>query len=68
MKYMLQVERIRTDIGFVTIEADSPEEAERKYLEPKVDEEVIFDDEIDWDDTMCCDEYQIISVEREGDE
>ena len=52
MLYTLEITRIRRDVGHVQIEADSPEEALRKYWEPDFDkgEDFIFDCDIDWYD------------------
>lgn len=49
-KYTLKITRTRTDIGYVAIEAESKEDALRKYYYPDSSkgEYVIFDDEIDW--------------------
>lgn len=50
MKYKLKITRTLTDVGFIEIEADSAEDAKRKYFYPTHDERIIFDDEIDWHD------------------
>lgn len=51
MEYVLKIRRTRTDVGYVTIEADNPDEALRKYWEPDYSkgEDAIFDDEIEWE-------------------
>ena len=62
MKYRLTIKRTREDFGSVEIEAQNAEEAERKYLNPNWDEELIFDDEIEWDEDDG--EYEVIDVEE----
>lgn len=64
-KYTLTILRTSYDIGKVTIEAESPEDAERKYFHPKVDEDVVFDDMIDWDWQWDNNEYTITNIEEE---
>lgn len=48
--YTLKITRTRMDIGYITINAESEEDALRKYYYPDSSkgEYVIFDDEIDW--------------------
>lgn len=50
--YKLKITRTRVDYGYVLIEAASDDDAIRKYFEPDINkgEDLIFDDEIDWDD------------------
>lgn len=52
MVYTLEITRTRRDVGHVQIEADSPEEALRKYWEPDFGkgEVFIWDCDIDWDE------------------
>lgn len=61
MKYRLTIKRTREDFGTVEIEAESIEDAERRYLNPNWDEEIIFDDEIEWDEDDG--EYEVTDVE-----
>lgn len=51
-EYALKITRTRTDVGYVTIPAESEEDALRKYWVPEVNkgEHLIFDDEINWFD------------------
>ena len=64
MKYKLLIERKITHIGSVEIEAESKEDAERKYWEPdyRKEEEIIFDSEIDWDEIGA--DYEIVRIEE----
>lgn len=64
MKYKLLIERKITHIGSVEIEAESKEDAERKYWEPdyRKGEEIIFDSEIDWDEIGA--DYEIVKIEE----
>lgn len=64
MKYRLTIKRTREDFGTVEIEAESVEDAKRKYFEPDYSkgEEVIFDDEIDWDEDDY--DYELTDVEE----
>lgn len=59
-KYTLTIRR--TDIGTVTIEAESAEDAERKYWCPKDDEPLIMDDEIEWYYEQA--EYEVSNIEE----
>ena len=68
MKYRLEIMRRATDIGYVEVEAESREDALRKYFEPDISkgEELIFDSDIDW---SCDTEYEYdAEVECEYDE
>lgn len=65
MIYTLKIRRTILDEGTVDIEADSLKEAKRKYFEPKWNEDLIFDDEIDWEE--CNRQYEIIyATKKEG--
>ena len=68
MVYTLTINRTIEYIGTVEIEAESKEDAERKYLNPdyRKGEYLIFDDEIDWDDVGA--EYHIDSIEEKVNE
>lgn len=67
MKYKLLIERKITHIGSVEIEAESKEDAERKYWEPDYSkgEEIIFDSEIDWDEIGA--DYEIVKIKEIND-
>lgn len=49
--YVVKVVRNTVDVGYVTIKADSAAEAVRKYYYPEPDEDLIFDEDIDWEET-----------------
>lgn len=68
MKFRLKIVRTRIDVGYVAVEAESEDEALRKYWEPDFSngEDFIFDDEIDWD-VLDCDEYDVEVCGREED-
>ena len=67
MKYKLLIERKITHIGSVEIEAESKEDAERKYWEPdyRKGKEIIFDSEIDWDEIGA--DYEIVKIKEIND-
>lgn len=50
MKYRLTIRRTRCDVGTVTVEAETAAKARLKYLYPSIDDDVIFDDEIEWEE------------------
>ena len=64
MKYELRIDRISIDVGYVEIEAESEDDALRKYWEPDFSkgEDIIFDDEIAW--SHCDSEYTAHIVRR----
>ena len=65
MIYTLTIHRAIFYEGTVDIEAESSEEAKRKYFRPKWYEDIIFDDEIDWEEYDA--EYWVRNVtEKEG--
>lgn len=66
--YKLEITRTRVDVGYVTMEAESAEDAIRKYKEPDYNkgEYLIFDDEIEWD--FDDGEYDVEVVEDEEEE
>lgn len=67
--YKLEITRTRVDVGYVMMEAESAEDAIRKYKNPGRDEDLIFDCDIDWD--FDDGEYDVEVVEdeeeKEGD-
>lgn len=64
-KYCLHINRVIHDNGTVIIDAESKEDAERKYWEPDYSkgERIIFDDEITWSDDAVYD-YYITEIEE----
>lgn len=57
--YTIRVTRVVKDIGYVDIEAKDGKDALRKYWEPDFSkgENLIFDDEIEWQDPAARYEY-----------
>lgn len=50
--YTVKVIRNTIDVGYITIKANSAAEAVRKYYYPIAGvEDIVFDDEIDWEET-----------------
>lgn len=67
MKYTLMVIRKVKDVGFVDIEANDWKDAIRKYWnpEPSKGEDIIFDDEVRWDDSATKYDYDVVICDRE---
>jgi len=55
MRYEVRLKRIEYASGYMTVQADSPEEAERLALQTE---------DCEWD-TVDCDKAEVVSIEEE---
>lgn len=64
--YKLKITRTRVDYGYVLIEAENDDDAIRKYMEPDYNkgEYLIFDDEIEWEDSAAEYDYDVVICDR----